>query len=168
MSRVALRLAAHDIRRSLSSRNYLSAAVVAISKQHRRGGRNRAQPIAGLRNGRPCEHNVADLLHFLLKSLAACRQDDVFARISKARCAKRECDRETCASNRPTAHVTEPRDSCHSESLLLFLLYSNDKTQAGCPWSEGQSPQRKWSKRRRSKRAFASSLRLPPAAASFS
>jgi hypothetical protein len=55
------------------------------------GGRNRSEPIARLRDGGACGHYVAYLLHGPLGRLLFCRQDHVFARISKCRCAK--CER---------------------------------------------------------------------------
>ncbi len=68
------------------------------------GGRDAAEPIARLRNTEARDHYVAHFLYPLLGGrLLFCRDDYVFARISKHRCAKCERHRYTRAPDRPTA-----------------------------------------------------------------
>ena len=142
---------------------------------HRVGsGRNRTEPIARLGNCGACGHYVAYLLHGPLGRLMCCRLDHVVARISKCRRAKCESEHRTCTSNRPAAQATEPASCFHAVKMIatpnFCKLYSKprqdrDTTLSAIP---NQSVQRKCSKRRWLRCAFASSLLLPPAAASFS
>jgi hypothetical protein len=69
-------------------------------------GRNCSEPIARLRNAGACGHSVAHLLCGLSYLLWLRPEHDVLARISKCRCAKRECKHDACASDRPAAQAT--------------------------------------------------------------
>jgi hypothetical protein len=53
------------------------------------------------------------------------RQDHVFARICKCRCAKCERERSTCTSNRPAAHATEPASCFHALIVIPFQTYAS-------------------------------------------
>src|SRR5262249_32101647 len=141
-------------------------------------GRNCSEPIARLRDPGGSGHRVAHLLCGLDDLLCLWPEYDVLARISsKRRCAKRERERDACASDRPAAHATWSA-SCFHALIVMRLRISRKiirrrfKTKIRhfqppcCPYD--QSVQRKCSRRRLVRRALASSLRLPPAAASFS
>jgi hypothetical protein len=141
-------------------------------------GRNCSESFARLRNSGGSSHNVAYLLYGLGDPLWLCREYDALARISsKCRCAKRERKHGACASDRPAAHATWSASCFHALIVMPLrisckLIYRRFKTKirrfepSRGLWN--QSVQRKCSRRRLVRRAFASSLRLPPAAASFS
>ena len=138
------------------------------------GGRNCGEPCARLRDGGASFHNVAHLPRGLRGRLLCYGQDHVFARIRICRCAKCEHEHDTCTSNRPAACATEPASCFHALILPPFRIFASlfqaarqdrKTTLSAIP---NQSVQRKCSKRRWLRRAFASSLLLPPAAASFS
>jgi hypothetical protein len=94
--------------------------------QHRVGsGRNCGEPIARLRDTGGSRHHVAHLLHGPLGRLLCRRQDHVFARICKCRCAKCERERSTCTSNRPAAHATEPASCFHTLILIPFQIFAS-------------------------------------------
>jgi len=147
------------------------------------GGRNCGEPIARLRDTGGSRHHIAHLLHGPLGRLLCCRQGYVIARTGKCRCAEGEGEHDAHASNRPAAHTTEPALCFHTLILIPFQIFASlfgaafrTKKRHFRPRtlpaveteSRYQSAQRKCSNRRRLSRAFASSLRVPPAPASFS
>jgi hypothetical protein len=143
--------------------------------------RNRTEPIARLRDFGCSSHSVAQLLCGL-DLLWLCPEHRVLARISsECRCAKCEREGDACESDRPAAHATWSASCFHvlivvrprffASYLPAALGQKNDNSgplYCGFPPNLLQSVQRKCSRRRLLRRAFASSLRLPPAAASFS
>jgi hypothetical protein len=138
-------------------------------------GRNCSEPIARLRDPGGSGHSVAHLLCSLSDRLWLRPQHDVFARISKCRCAKRERKHDARASDRPAAQATWSAYCFHALIVMpvrisrkLICRRFETKIRQYGPNSKSQSVQRKCSRRRFVSRAFASSLRPPPAAASFS
>lgn len=144
-------------------------------------GRNCREPIARLRNAGARGHSVAYLFRGLDDPLWLWPQHDVLARIiSKCRCAKCQCQHGTCASDRPAAAATESCFHCSVDSglapnfcKLIRLSSGTEIRHCGpaalkCCANQVQSVQRKCSRRRLFRRAFASSLRLPPLATSLS
>ena len=138
-------------------------------------GRNCSYPFARLRNAGASAHSVAYSLCGLSDLLWLWPEHDVLARISKCRCAKRERKHDACASDRPTAQAAWSAYCFHALIVMPLrisrkLINSRFKTKIRDFGAvlESQSVQRKCSRRRLVRRAFASSLRLPPAAASFS
>jgi Zn ribbon nucleic-acid-binding protein len=141
--------------------------------------RNCSEPVARLRDSGGSGHSVAQLLCGLGDQLCLWPEDDVLARISsKCRCAKRERERDACTSNRQAAQATSSAYCFHGLTvmrlrILCKLIRRRFRTrirhfQLSRPEAKVQSVQRKCSKRRLLRRAFASSLRLPPAAARLS
>jgi hypothetical protein len=142
--------------------------------------RNCSEPIARLRDPGGSGHSVAHFLSGLGDVLWLCRERNVLARISsKCRCAKRERKHDARASDRPAAHATWSAYCFHMLIVMQLRIsckficrrFKTNIRHFGTPpvrrvWS--QSVQRKCCRRRLVRRAFASPLRLPPAAASFS
>src|SRR5207237_10495937 len=112
-------------------------------------------------------YHVAHFLYLLLRRplLFGRHNDYIVTRISKQRCTKDERERDACAANPPTAPARKPGYSCHAKSMRLWPRKTPGKNRPSRV--KNQSAQRKCSRRRRLRRAFASSLRLPPAAASL-
>jgi hypothetical protein len=88
-------------------------------------GRNCSQPIARLRNARVSGHSVAHLPCGLGDLLCLWPEHDVLARISKCRCAKRECKHDACASDRPAAQATWSAYCFHG--LIVMRLWISCK-----------------------------------------
>jgi hypothetical protein len=148
--------------------------------------RNRTEPFARLRDPGGSGHSVAHFLCGFRDLLWLCSQHYILTRISsKCRCAKRERKRDACAPDRPAAQATWSAYCFHDLIVVCLRMFSKlicrrfrPKKRQFQPHSffvrvrPGrdlfQSVQRKCSRRRLLRRAFASSLRLPPAAASFS
>ena len=78
-------------------------------------GRNCRDPFTRLRNTRVAFHDVTHFLCGVDRGLWLRAYDYVLARIrSKCRCAKRECEKDAHASNRPAAYATRSAYCFHS------------------------------------------------------
>ncbi len=142
---------------SLKSIFYRRMAADAVELIRR--GRDDAEPVTRLPARGTCDHNDAPLAFNCL--LRGC---DAFARSSKSRCTKSDRHSDRRASNRPTAQAIWLSHSCHTGRLSLF----NSKSKIKRGDAGRHSCRRKCSRRSRSRRCFASSERVPPAATSFS
>ena len=70
-------------------------------------GRNCSDPVARLGDARASAHSVANLLGRFDDLLCLWSEnDDILARISKCRCAKRKRKHDAYASDRPAAQAT--------------------------------------------------------------
>ena len=161
------RWAARPFRRSRPAGKLLVRRCVPEDEHRTGGGRNRGEPIAGHRNTRRRGQRVAHSFYPLWGRLMLFGRHNnyIVTRISKQRCTKDERERDACAANPPTAPARKPGYSCHAKSMRLWPRKTTEKNRPSRV--NDQSAQRKCSRRRRLRRAFASSLRLPPAAASL-
>ena len=82
-------------------------------------GRNCRDPFTRLRNTRVAFHHVTHFLCGVDRGLWLRAYDYVLARIrSKCRCAKRECEKDAHASNRPAAQATW--SACCFHTLIVM------------------------------------------------
>ncbi len=149
---------------------------MAVNSHRVGSGRNCSDPFTRLWNTRVAFHHVTQFLCSGDRGLWPRADDYVLARIrSKCRCAKRECEKDAHASDRPAAQATW--SACCFHALIVMPVRIpckpishrfETKIRGFEPRVKSQSVQRKCTRRRLVSRAFASSLRLPPVAASFS
>src|SRR5438105_5427301 len=99
------RRAAHHYQRIVGV--LLLSRTMAVNSHRVGSGRNCSDPFTRLRNTRVAFHHVTHCLCGVDCRLWPRAHDYVLARIrSKCRCAKRECEKDAHASNRPAAQAT--------------------------------------------------------------
>ena len=92
---------------------------MAVNSHRIGSGRNCSDPFTRLRNTRVPFHHVTQLLCGGDRGLWPRAHDYVLARIrSKCRCAKRECEKDAHASNRPAAQATW--SACCFHTLIVM------------------------------------------------
>jgi hypothetical protein len=139
-------------------------------------GRNCRETIASLRNARATRYHITNFLGVSDRLWLRRQRYHVLTRISKCRETERAGENPDCKSDRPAAPATQSGFS-HGEILNRLGIYASSFASPLRIFGTAhftnstrmsQSVQRKCSRRMLFRRAFASSLRLPPAATSLS
>ena len=168
----------HAITREHRRTLLLSARTTTVNVHRGISGRNCRETIASLRNARATSYHVTNFLCVVDRQWLRRQRYHVLARIiSECRYAEREGEDPDCKSERPAAPATQSDSSSHAVILMppgikasLFPdpLRIFRQVHFHPPQGMLQSVHRKCSRRMLLRRAFASSLRPPPAATSLS